>query len=62
MRRTGYLEAAGEGTLFLDEIGELSLHTQVKLLRVLQQKEFMRLGSSTAIPLPPEYSSLPTEI
>jgi DNA-binding NtrC family response regulator len=50
-RRTGYFEEAGEGTLFLDEIGELSHHTQIKLLRVLQQREFMRLGSSATIPL-----------
>jgi len=49
--RTGYLEQAGEGTLLLDEIGELSLHTQVKLLRVLQQREFCRLGSCRLIPL-----------
>jgi DNA-binding NtrC family response regulator len=49
--RTGYLEQAGNGTLLLDEIGELSLQTQVKLLRVLQQKEFTRLGSGRAIPL-----------
>ena len=49
--RAGYLEQAGEGTLFLDEIGELSLNTQVKLLRVLQQKEFCRLGSNKLIPL-----------
>jgi DNA-binding NtrC family response regulator len=49
--RVGYMEQAGEGTLLLDEIGELSLHTQVKLLRVLQQREFFRLGGSRPIPL-----------
>ena len=49
--REGYFEQAGDGTIFLDEIGELSLYTQVKLLRVLQQREFSRLGSSKLIPL-----------
>ena len=49
--REGYLEQAGDGTLLLDEIGELSPSTQVKLLRVLQQREFSRLGSSKLIPL-----------
>ncbi len=50
-RRKGYLEEAGSGTLFFDEIGEFSAHTQVKLLRVLQEREFSRLGSSQPIPL-----------
>jgi DNA-binding NtrC family response regulator len=49
--REGFFEQAGEGTIFLDEIGELSLYTQVKLLRVLQQREFSRLGSNRLIPL-----------
>jgi DNA-binding NtrC family response regulator len=49
--RAGYLEQAADGTLLLDEIGELSLSTQVKLLRVLQQREFSRLGSSRLVPL-----------
>ena len=49
--RPGYLEQAADGTVLLDEIGELSLSTQVKLLRVLQEKAFTRLGSNKTIPL-----------
>lgn len=47
--RKGYFEEANEGTIFLDEIGELPLATQVRLLRVLETGEFMRVGSSRII-------------
>ena len=48
-RRLGRFELAAGGTLFLDEIGELSPETQVLLLRVLQEREFERVGGSTTV-------------
>ena len=44
--RKGYFEVANNGTIFLDEIGDLPLGTQVRLLRVLENGEFMKVGSS----------------
>lgn len=48
-RKIGQFEAANEGTIFLDEIGDMPLETQAKLLRVLQNQEFQRVGGNQTI-------------
>ena len=48
-RRVGRFEEANGGTIFLDEIGDLTPSTQVKLLRILQEKEFQRLGANATL-------------
>jgi DNA-binding NtrC family response regulator len=47
--RKGFFELANQGTLFLDEIGEMPLSTQTKLLRVIEQREFLRVGGEKPI-------------
>ena len=48
-QKKGYFEAAEKGTIFLDEIGEMPLNTQVKLLRVLETSEIMRVGGTQSL-------------
>jgi DNA-binding NtrC family response regulator len=48
-QKIGYFERAGNGTIFLDEIGDITSAMQVKLLRVLQEREFMRVGGSRVV-------------
>jgi two-component system response regulator AtoC len=50
-RKRGMFELASSGTLFLDEIGDMPMHLQVKLLRVLQERKVQRLGGTQAIPI-----------
>lgn len=50
-RRIGRFEQANEGTLFLDEVGDLTMNTQAKLLRVLQERRITRLGGDELIPV-----------
>jgi len=50
-RKRGMFELAASGTLFLDEIGDMPIHLQVKLLRVLQERKVQRLGGTLSIPI-----------
>lgn len=49
--RKGKFEEANKGTIFLDEIGEMDIHLQAKLLRVLQEREITKVGGNTVVPI-----------
>ncbi len=50
-KRIGKFEEANKGTIFLDEIGEMDVHLQAKILRVLQEREITRIGGSSVVPI-----------
>lgn len=50
-KRIGKFEEANKGTIFLDEIGEMDMHLQAKILRVLQEREITRIGGSAVVPI-----------
>jgi transcriptional regulator with PAS, ATPase and Fis domain len=50
-RKAGLIEAAHQGTVFLDEIGDMPLNMQVKLLRVIEEKEVLRIGATQPVPV-----------
>ena len=56
-RKPGKFEIANHGTIFLDEIGEMNLSTQVKLLRVLQEREFVRVGGIQTLSVVTRFSA-----
>jgi len=60
-QKKGKFDLADGGTLFLDEIGDMSLKTQAKILRILQERKFERVGGNRTIELTSASSQLPTK-